>query len=489
MNIRVDLNTPIFDGTEVVFRSPVDCSQVTGLKVYYDGGSQEFAFADAHGNNVGDIDHLFAENVVVKVILDVTTGMAFVQNADTNAYLEGRFNGLSDSIVCKSSGEIVAITDSTNRPLQGLTLCGKTTQNGAPTPSAPVALESAGSSGSIAVSITGKNLFGGEAFADRMVELGATKDATAETILYAPGSCIRTEPIFNNFKENTRYTIVLTGWNTMATTGTNIMNIIVKYADGKAVYVDGKALLNTEETVIYTTDANNTVAHFGIAHADGMTTLRYNKCGIFEGVITLDEFEPYKQAQTLTVSTPNGLPGIPVTSGGNYTDQKGQQWVCDEIDLAKGVYVQRTVLLENFTKWQANTATDTYRFKHNANLIGGAKLAAICTVMGKESYIFSTADTVHYYIDTDWNVALVYVPTGFDNSNNVIKVLVALETPIETPLADIPDYTQLHTHYPNTTVMADGAGVAVTYVADTKHYIDNKFTELQNAILAAGANV
>jgi hypothetical protein len=91
MNIRVDLNYPIQDGTEVVFRSPVDCSQVTGLKVYYPDASQEFAFADAHGNNVGDIDHLFAEDVAVKVILDVTKGMAFVQNADTNAYIERTF--------------------------------------------------------------------------------------------------------------------------------------------------------------------------------------------------------------------------------------------------------------------------------------------------------------------------------------------------------------------------------------------------------------
>lgn len=97
-NIRVDLDTPIKDGTEVVFRSPVDCSQVTGLIVYYNGGSQEFMFADAHGNNVGDIDHLFAENVAVKVILDVTTGMAFVQNADTNAYLEGRFESLEKKV-------------------------------------------------------------------------------------------------------------------------------------------------------------------------------------------------------------------------------------------------------------------------------------------------------------------------------------------------------------------------------------------------------
>lgn len=91
MNIRVDLKTNIADGSEVVFRSPADCSQVTGLAIYHTGGRTEFAFADAHGNNVGDIDHLFAENAVVKVILDVTAGMAFVQNADTNAYIERTF--------------------------------------------------------------------------------------------------------------------------------------------------------------------------------------------------------------------------------------------------------------------------------------------------------------------------------------------------------------------------------------------------------------
>ena len=97
MNIRVDLNTPITDGKEVVFRSPVDCSEVTGLIVYYDGYSQEFAFADAHGKNVGDIDHLFAENVAVKVILDTVHSMAFVQNADTNAYIERTFDSLMQS--------------------------------------------------------------------------------------------------------------------------------------------------------------------------------------------------------------------------------------------------------------------------------------------------------------------------------------------------------------------------------------------------------
>ena len=111
MNIRVDLNYPIKDGTELVFRSPVDCSQVTGLKVYYteDDGivtSKEFAFADAHGQNVGDIDHLFAKNAVVKVILDVTTGMAFVQNADTNAYIERTFVKTVNGVTPDKNGNV-----------------------------------------------------------------------------------------------------------------------------------------------------------------------------------------------------------------------------------------------------------------------------------------------------------------------------------------------------------------------------------------------
>lgn len=46
-------------------------------------------------------------------------------------------------------------------------------------------------------------------------------------------------------------------------------------------------------------------------------------------------YEPYKPAQTLIIPTPNGLSGIPVSSGGNYTDADGQQWVCDEVDFKK----------------------------------------------------------------------------------------------------------------------------------------------------------
>ena len=59
------------------------------------------------------------------------------------------------------------------------------------------------------------------------------------------------------------------------------------------------------------------------------------------GTITVTIGDGADERQTITLQTPNGLPGIPVTSGGNYTDPGGQQWVCDEVDLERGVKVQR----------------------------------------------------------------------------------------------------------------------------------------------------
>ena len=102
MNVRVDLQEAIRDGMEVVFKAPCDASVVTGLNVYYpvDGvvESRAFTFADANTNDVGHLDALFAEGAVVKVILDLDTDMAFVQNADTNAYLEHRLSTLEGMI-------------------------------------------------------------------------------------------------------------------------------------------------------------------------------------------------------------------------------------------------------------------------------------------------------------------------------------------------------------------------------------------------------
>ena len=53
-------------------------------------------------------------------------------------------------------------------------------------------------------------------------------------------------------------------------------------------------------------------------------------------------------------------------------------------------------------------------------------------------------------------------------------------------LADA-DVNSLHTYYPSTTVIADSDFI-LTYVADNKNYIDNKFTELANVIVASASS-
>jgi hypothetical protein len=108
-DIQVTLKHFIEGGSEVKFRAPVDCSEVTRLVVKYktnngDTASKKFAFADANGNDVGEVNNLFAKDSIVKVILDLDSkiegvdGAAFIQNADTNAYLEDCFNNINEAI-------------------------------------------------------------------------------------------------------------------------------------------------------------------------------------------------------------------------------------------------------------------------------------------------------------------------------------------------------------------------------------------------------
>ena len=140
MNVRVNLNYPIYDGAEIVFKAPCDASEVTGLIVYYPGDagvvSSVFTFADAHANDLGHIDELFAAGAVVKVILDTDTGMAFVQNAATNAYLENKFKNMGggtaeDKVVfidCEIDGDIAFATNVTgvdHETIYGLITAGK----------------------------------------------------------------------------------------------------------------------------------------------------------------------------------------------------------------------------------------------------------------------------------------------------------------------------------------------------------------------------
>ena len=93
-DIRIDLIEPLYDGMDIKFKAPCDCSQINGLIVYYpkdDGSgtdSRQLSFKDAHGNDLTGLGNLFAEGALVKVMVDTSDNSAYIQNAATNGYLE-----------------------------------------------------------------------------------------------------------------------------------------------------------------------------------------------------------------------------------------------------------------------------------------------------------------------------------------------------------------------------------------------------------------
>lgn len=91
-NIQVSVKYPLYDGMPLTFKAPCDCTSVEGLTLTYNTDSKSFVFKDAHGNTLTGIGNLFEANAYVKVILDTVNGFAFLQNADTNAYLEEQLN-------------------------------------------------------------------------------------------------------------------------------------------------------------------------------------------------------------------------------------------------------------------------------------------------------------------------------------------------------------------------------------------------------------
>ncbi len=180
------------------------------------------------------------------------------------------------------------------------------------------------------------------------------------------------------------------------------------------------------------------------------------------GTINITLSDGGSQSQTLPVSTPNGLPGIPVDSGGNYTDADGQQWVCDEVDFARGVYVQR------IEKKVVNTFTDGTDYNTTIRLVdNNADLIEInnCILSTVASAVNSGSEKNTCRIYMGGNIFLFVSKDEFADLNaaneffadNPVEFFVGLATPIETPLSaeQISAYKALHTYSPATTVSND----------------------------------
>lgn len=203
------------------------------------------------------------------------------------------------------------------------------------------------------------------------------------------------------------------------------------------------------------------------------------------GTIAVTLSDGNGKTQTLTLPTPTGLPGIPVASGGNYTDPQGQQWACDEVDLERGVMVQRVNRLKlDGLSWRYEVTptnkSDTFISDVPASQEGTTRGYSLCqyAVFDGVAYDIEMAESCICYV---WvrSVTLQFKAGLGVNSVDAFSewldarpdasIYYCLATPTETPLTpdEIAAYKALTAYAPDTVVQAsDGAGVKLDYQRD-----------------------
>lgn len=343
-------------------------------------------------------------------------------------------------LIGTETGNPLSVDDAFAAPLCGLAVYGRSTQDGTPTPDAPVPIVSAGDGGSVAVKVTGKNRMPPNLKIHDVVE------------------CF--------VKKNTPITLVFKG--DLVSQGGTILFFDENNNENWFGIDAGKA----EHHITYPVDV--TKFQYLLSNmASENVCLTWNASS--------PDYEPYRE-QLLTLPTPTGLPGIPVTSGGSYTDSTGQQWVCDEVDLERGAKVQR-VKSRRILSSEVNDAilgvNSCYIIEQNiAHPANNGQIGHLmCTHLERASWS-SAVDKGAQGICVISNQPYIGITIqGFKSANeykdfidkNEVGIAYQLATPIEKPLTpdEIAAYKALTAYGPDTVVQAgDGAGIKLEYQRD-----------------------
>lgn len=385
------------------------------------------------------------------------------------------------AIINSAKGERIAVGDSADAFFEGFKLHGKSEQNGSPTPDNPIPIKSCGDGGAIGIRVLRKNL------CKVTSVLNASFDENTGTLV-------------NNAKNNTVKSYV----KIQKYKGDEFLEEIPVSNTGKTEKIFSINGTFDRIRLAFAGDRSEGSISIDVSYLNyGEYTLSMDieEIGMNEGRISKimllnkgesdETFEPF-QYQQASLSTPNGLPGLPVDSGGNYTDSNGQQWICDEMDFKRGKYVQRVKKVafdgSKDETWRRENSYVYIRINDSAPLtiplvnkfVGVKNTNSNANTNNSSTISSSSALTccLTGITDGELQVWTTYLQT------NPIEVLYILSTPIET---DIPEetmtaYRNLYTNYPSTVVQNDaGAGIEVVYVADTKQFILDQIKTLVQA--------
>lgn len=204
---------------------------------------------------------------------------------------------------------------------------------------------------------------------------------------------------------------------------------------------------------------------------------------------TATEYEDFNNVQTIKISD------VVLRSVGD---------ICDKIIINRNGdgYIERNIgviNLKNIPKEQwmkSGQKVDRYYapLTISYNIQDYSKL--LCTHFKKESN--NDGEAIGKITSNSTNIGFAFAEkdtttmedwVSFNNNNDVLLYYI-LSTPTVTQLTQeqVNNVLNIKTNYPNTTIIAD-SNVQLSYVADTKHYIDNKFNEIATALVAHESEV
>ena len=366
--------------------------------------------------------------------------LVVAQNYADSPFKAGVKGGGSD-VDGKSS---YALTNAVDYPLLGLNLYGKSVQDGTPTPENPVEIVSVGDSGSVGVTACGKNLL--NPTLQTTTSNGVTCTNNGDGTYTLNGTC--TGAVAFNLQELDISSGIkkLVGCPNNGGKTTFKLDIIkISTSDTYTADYGSGGMKNIKRTL------NNCTLRIVVYSGVTLNNLVFKPMLTTNLTATYDDFEPY-HGTTANITSGFPLCGIPVESGGNYTDSTGQQWVCDEL-----IY---------------NADGTEKIIKHTAK-IGSYNGETITT-----PYISSTGS----------------LTTG-------AAVVYALDTPqeIELTAAEMSALRQLQTFNGITNISNDGGAdmdvsyctnkVLSEYVMPITTGLQKQIDELKSAVLSLGGNV
>jgi len=247
---------------------------------------------------------------------------------------------------------------------------------------------------------------------------------------------------------------------------------------------------NANETIkvsgVVTTNAKATIEakEDGYIYVCSSTDFYKNEKNLMISKMEVDEYEEYKEIQSAQ----------PTCELNGINDVKDKLIVRAD---GTGQLIQRTKLYDCSqmlnNKTIATNPNNTYYLFRVDTYNTNAKRVISTHFTSK---IFNTTWGNAFKVNGNIYIGKKGIPESITNEGtmkqwligNKVKILFQLEEPIVTELSseEVQKILVLHTNKPNTTIWNDqDAEMQVTYVADTKSYIDNKFKELSDAIVAS----